>query len=154
MAGVYTENQPDFSFLQPGETKSWSQYWYPIQKIGPAQHANLEAAISLRLARNELKLGVAVTGKQPNAVVTVTAPYDRPGRLQSSAAKRIAVLKRDLSPAKPLVENIKLPRGISETDLLISVHDKSGHELISYRPRPRVKGRVREMKGTFSGGTA
>ena len=44
MAGVYTDNQPDFSFLQPGETKSWSQYWYPIRKIGPAQHANLEAA--------------------------------------------------------------------------------------------------------------
>ena len=47
MAGVYTDNQPDFSFLQPGETKSWSQYWYPIQKIGPAQHANLDAAVSL-----------------------------------------------------------------------------------------------------------
>src|SRR5262249_33687248 len=28
MAGVYTDNQPDFSFLQPGETKTWSQYWY------------------------------------------------------------------------------------------------------------------------------
>ena len=47
MAGVYTDNQPDFCFLQPGETKTWSQYWYPIQKIGPAQHANLEAAVSL-----------------------------------------------------------------------------------------------------------
>ena len=47
MAGVYTDNQPDFSFLQPGETKTWSQYWYPIQKIGPAQHANLDAAICL-----------------------------------------------------------------------------------------------------------
>ena len=35
MAGVYTDNQPDFSFLQPGETKTWSQYWYPIQQIGP-----------------------------------------------------------------------------------------------------------------------
>ncbi len=47
MAGVYTDNQPDFSFLQPGETKTWSQYWYPIQKIGPAQHANLDAADQL-----------------------------------------------------------------------------------------------------------
>ena len=25
MAGVYTDNQPDFSFLQPGETKAWSE---------------------------------------------------------------------------------------------------------------------------------
>jgi hypothetical protein len=52
MAGVYTDNQPDFSFLQPGETKTWSQYWYPIQKIGPAQHANLDAAVSLRVRWN------------------------------------------------------------------------------------------------------
>ena len=50
MAGVYTDNQPDFSFLQPSETKTWSQFWYPIQKIGPAQHANLECGhFALRL---------------------------------------------------------------------------------------------------------
>ncbi len=67
MAGVYTDNQPDFSFLQPGETKSWSQYWYPIQKIGPAQHANLNAAISLNFTKGEMQLGVAVTSNQPRA---------------------------------------------------------------------------------------
>ena len=44
MAGVYTDNQPDFSFLQPGETKTWSQFLYPFQKIGPAVHANRDAA--------------------------------------------------------------------------------------------------------------
>ncbi|HKW27992.1 MAG TPA: DUF5107 domain-containing protein, partial [Verrucomicrobiae bacterium] len=71
MAGVYTDNQPDFSFLQPGETKSWSQYWYPIQKIGPARHANLDAAISLRVEKNELRLGIAVTGNQPQTAVTI-----------------------------------------------------------------------------------
>ena len=65
MAGVYTDNQPDFSFLQPGETRSWSQFWYPIQKIGPAQQANLEAAISLDVVKGELRLGVAVTSPQP-----------------------------------------------------------------------------------------
>src|SRR5258706_2949096 len=94
MAGVYTDNQPDFSFLQPGETKSWSQYWYPIQKIGPAQHANLEAAISLCLAKSKLRLGIAVTAKQPKAVVTV---YDR-SRLSQSGAKAIAGFKHHLSP--------------------------------------------------------
>jgi hypothetical protein len=39
MGGVYTDNQPDFSFLQPGETRTWSQFWYPIRMIGPAQKA-------------------------------------------------------------------------------------------------------------------
>jgi len=131
MAGVYTDNQPDFSFLQPGETKSWSQYWYPIQQIGPAQHANLEAAISLHVPKGELQLGVAVTSKQPQAVVTITGK-----------GKQLARIKRDLSPAKPLVEKIKLPKGVVQTDLLIDVSDQAGRELISYQPKPRVKGEV------------
>lgn len=42
MAGVYTDNQPDFSFLAPGETKSFSQYWYPIRDIGVPDFANLD----------------------------------------------------------------------------------------------------------------
>ena len=51
MAGAYTDNQPDFSFLAPGETKL-RQYWYPIQEIGPVQHATLEVAVSLARESN------------------------------------------------------------------------------------------------------
>jgi len=131
MAGVYTDNQPDFSFLQPGETKTWSQYWYPIQKIGPAQHANLDAAISLRIARNELRLGVAVTGKQPRATVTVI-----------NKGKQVASFKRDLSPENPLIENFKSSRAAKETDLLVRVSDQHGRELIAYQPKPRVHAKV------------
>src|SRR6266542_4203423 len=69
MAGVYTDNQPDFSFLQPGETKSWSQHWYPIQKIGPAQHANLEAALSLMVEPKRFRIGISVTREFPEAAI-------------------------------------------------------------------------------------
>jgi tetratricopeptide (TPR) repeat protein len=131
MAGVYTDNQPDFSFLQPGETKSWSQYWYPIQKIGPAQQANLEAAISLRPGKNETQVGVAVTRNQPQAMVTIAAK-----------GKQIACFKRRLSPGRPLVESVRLPRGLDETDLSIRVTDQAGRELIAYRPRERVRAKV------------
>ncbi len=131
MAGVYTDNQPDFSFLQPGETKSWSQYLYPFQRIGPAQHANLNAAISLRIAKGALRLGIAVTSSRANAAITVTAKR-----------KRLARFRRDLAPAQPLVERIKLPQGIAITDLFIQVDDRAGHELISYRLKPRVQGEI------------
>lgn len=47
MAGVYTDNQPDFSYLQPYETKTFSQYWWPYQKIGPVQNATKDAAVRL-----------------------------------------------------------------------------------------------------------
>src|ERR1039457_1440279 len=40
MAGVYTDNQPDFSWLHPYETRTFSQFWYPIREIGPVKNAN------------------------------------------------------------------------------------------------------------------
>jgi tetratricopeptide (TPR) repeat protein len=137
MAGVYTDNQPDFSFLQPGETKTWSQYWYPIQQIGPAQHANLDGAISLQ-RRTEpirrsalLRLGVSVTRKFSKAIVTVTAK-----------GKTVEQFTRDLAPGQPFVEEIKLPRGGAETDLLVRVTDSAGNEILSYQPKPRAKAEV------------
>src|SRR5205823_4426106 len=59
MAGVYTDNQPDFSFLAPGETKTFSQYWYPVQKIGPVQNANLDVAVSLHIENGKAHIGVS-----------------------------------------------------------------------------------------------
>ncbi len=128
MAGVYTDNQPDFSFLQPGETKDWSQFWYPIQKIGPAQHANLAAAVHWTHAKGEWRLGVAVTSPQSRATITI-----------SSNTKQLAQFVRDLSPSAPFVEFVKLPKQNPGEELLIRVADKNGDELISYRPKPHVK---------------
>ncbi len=127
MAGVYTDNQPDFSFLQPGETKSWSQYRYPIQKIGPARHANLEAAISLRVnqARPQpksshpqtavVRLGVAATAAHPKAWIILE--HRRAGEPDGPAERPCEILgrlRRDLAPGKPVLEEIPLPPGIME----------------------------------------
>ncbi len=72
MAGVFTDNQPDFAFLQPGETKTWTQCWYPFQSIGPAVQANAKAALSLRRADGQLHVGVAVTRPRPSLNVRMT----------------------------------------------------------------------------------
>ena len=34
MAGSYSNNQPDFSWLEPYETKNFSQFWYPLSGTG------------------------------------------------------------------------------------------------------------------------
>ncbi len=133
MAGVYTSNQPDFSFLQPGETKTWSQYWYPIQKIGPPQHANLDAAVSLALEPKRLRLGVSVTREYRHAVV----------RLERSNGVTAAEWDVDISPGHPFVldtaQALK-PWKIGDTTLRVLAGD--GHEIIVYSPKPRRKGPV------------
>ena len=45
MAGSYSNNQPDFTWLNPYETKCFSQFWYPIVNIGKASFATLDAAV-------------------------------------------------------------------------------------------------------------
>lgn len=123
MAGVYTDNQPDFSFLQPGETKAWTQCWYPIRGIGPAQQANPEAALSLRVARGVAHVGVAVTTVQPGTVITLSA-----------AGKVIARFTRDLSPARPFLQAVPVS---GRRNLTLVVRARDGRELIRYTPKPR-----------------
>jgi tetratricopeptide (TPR) repeat protein len=126
MAGVYTDNQPDFSFLQPNETKTWSQFWYPIQKIGPALHANRAAAVSLCVGQRQIRVGVAVSAAFPRATVTLTA-----------AARVLTRFTCDLAPGEPLIEAIELPPRIAETDLRLEVVNRDGREIIAYQPKSR-----------------
>lgn len=130
MAGVFTDNQPDFSFLQPGETKAWSQYWYPIRQIGPAHHANLDAAVSLNPIKDGVRVGVAVTAAHFGAVITLSAR----GRI-------ITTFTRDLAPATPLVETVPLNRPSS---LALTVRTADGRVLLRYTPRPVKPGKVPE----------
>ncbi len=134
MSGVYTDNQPDFSFLQPGETKTWSQYWYPIQMIGPVQHANLAAAVSLQLGARRFRIGVCVTRAIPSAVI----------RLESfENGFREAEWDADLAPGQPFVLDsmqARKPWKIGHTTL--RVFDRKGSEIIVYAPKPRVKREV------------
>lgn len=72
MAGVYTDNQPDFSHLAPGETKSFSQFWYPLAGTGPALAATQDAAVGIRPNGSSTRVGLDVTRNLPGATLSVT----------------------------------------------------------------------------------
>jgi tetratricopeptide (TPR) repeat protein len=71
MSGVYTDNQPDFSFLAPGETKVFSQYWYPIGDIGVPDIANLHAALRVEDTDRLVTLHLQVTENLPETRLIV-----------------------------------------------------------------------------------
>ncbi|WP_109486302.1 DUF5107 domain-containing protein [Occallatibacter savannae] len=83
MAGVYTDNQPDFSYLAPWETKTFTQNWFPIHGIGKPIAANRNAALSVLIERGTLRIGVFVTAPVDNATMilkldgTETARWNR-----------------------------------------------------------------------------
>jgi len=128
MAGVFTDNQPDFSYLAPGETRTFSQYWYPIRQMGPAHQANLDAAVALSLdgSGRTVTIGVSGTTRRENAEVVLAHSGD--------TVQAWNVL---LSPAHPFTATVDLPSPARASDLMLQVLT-AGRELITWTPRKPV----------------
>lgn len=47
MAGVYTDNQPDFTWLQPYEEKSFVQYFLPYRELGVVKNASKDLLMNI-----------------------------------------------------------------------------------------------------------
>ncbi len=128
MAGVFTDNQPDFAFLAPGETKTFSQYWYPIQEIGPVHAATLEAAVRLDASpgatSTDLRVAAAVTRVRPGATVRVAGPD----------GTTLWQVTHDAAPDRPIVHAVALD-GAWHAESLTVVVEHDGEELVAWRPR-------------------
>jgi tetratricopeptide (TPR) repeat protein len=122
MAGVYTDNQPDFSFLAPGETKSFSQFWYPLRRIGVPQVANLQAALSMQVEPDQVRVGICVTDDLIGAQLIL--------RKEEVV---IAEWIEDVTIAVPLMVSFPLPAGISGQILSVELRH-GGVTILSYAP--------------------
>ena len=123
MAGVFTDNQPDFSYLSPWETKAFSQYLYPIREIGPVQKANLNAAISFNVSGTKAQVGVCVTQQVSAARV----------RLEVKGRKRFEWVS-DLSPQSAFLQTVDLSSDTISEDLAVTIKTEEGRELLRYAP--------------------
>jgi tetratricopeptide (TPR) repeat protein len=122
MVGAYSDNQPDYSWLQPYETRSFSMQWYPFRDIGGVKKANLDAAVNLEVEHGQAKVGFYTTSAHKAAQVTLRA-----------GAKVLFQETVGIDPAKPYVKQVAIPAGIDDHDLVASISD-GGKELVSYSP--------------------
>jgi tetratricopeptide (TPR) repeat protein len=123
MAGVYTDNQPDFSWLQPYETRTFRQFWYPIQEIGPVKNANRRVAVNLEPAGDGYRIGVAATEAFNNATVSLSIRGD------TVFERRVEV-----KPGQPFVAIAAVTHARHAPDLLLRVLDHDARELIRFAP--------------------
>ena len=72
MTGMFTDNQPDFTFLKPYEEKTFVQYFMPYKAVGEIANASLDATVNMTIK----DAGIDLTFYTPsglNADVEVTA---------------------------------------------------------------------------------
>jgi tetratricopeptide (TPR) repeat protein len=99
MAGVYTDNQPDFSYLAPWETKTFTQNWYPIHSIGTPVAANVDAALSVRMERGVAQVGLCVTSAVDSARILLKCGGDEVAHwIQSANVSNPVLMESPLPP--------------------------------------------------------
>ena len=65
MAGVYTENQPDFTWLMPYEEKQFVQFFMPYREIGIVKQATKDFIMNIEeTAEGQVLLKVLATSRQ------------------------------------------------------------------------------------------
>ena len=69
MAGVYTENQPDFTWLMPYEEKQFVQYFMPYRELGIVKQASKDVVMNIEEAEGGVRVKVLGTSKQTTDVV-------------------------------------------------------------------------------------
>lgn len=67
MTGVYTDNQPDFTWLKPFEEKTFKQYFMPYKAVGPVKNATVHAALNMELRESGVYLCAYGTSRYESA---------------------------------------------------------------------------------------
>jgi tetratricopeptide (TPR) repeat protein len=122
MGGVYTDNQPDFSWLGPWETRTFTQRWYAIRTIGIPQAATADAALSLTTNDGAARIGLQTTRSVSAAAVAL-----------SCAGRVIAQWTRDLSAGEPAILSAPLAPDVQPDELAVTV-TAGASVLIDYDP--------------------
>lgn len=121
MTGVFTDNQPDFAYIEPGETKEFSQLWYPVKGIGGLSNAGKEGTLLLeRSEAGSWKIGASVTKLHEKLRLSLELDgeiiYERKGAL---------------NPTGYWLEEVKELPGAEKAVLYL--RDENENELLSYK---------------------
>ncbi|MGF7080188.1 DUF5107 domain-containing protein [Mucilaginibacter sp. UYCu711] len=122
MTGMFTDNQPDFSWLMPNEEKHFTQYFMPYRELGVIKNASKDVLVAFNYAEGIIDLKVYVTGDQPGLNIKL-----------SYGDKTLLEEVTDIVPEQVYVKNINVA-DIDETRLLLTVTSPQGKELLRYDP--------------------
>jgi tetratricopeptide (TPR) repeat protein len=131
MTGVYTDNQPDFTWLQPYEEKSFKQYFMPYKDIGVVKNASIDAAVNLDVdgAQHTASLQVYTTSVFENAT------------LELKGKARVYVnTTLTLAPTSTFATLVSLDATEQADDLIATLRDARGALLVAYQPaQPKIE---------------
>jgi tetratricopeptide (TPR) repeat protein len=125
MVGGFSDNQPDYSWISPGEVKRLKHYWYPARDIGGFKKANLDAAVNLRF----------ISGKRVVIGLNVTRELNNCRVILQEKDKILHEETISLGPGKPYEAIIRVDGKADLTRFKVRLVDQADQELISYQEK-------------------
>lgn len=122
MTGVYTDNQPDFTWLQPYEEKTFTQYFLPYRELGVVKNASADLLMNIEPAEGNSILKIFATSRQEQLQITV-----------KNGDKTIYQHMADISP-EDVFEAIIPVENLS--DVYVSIYSSSGKCLLDWKAEP------------------
>lgn len=139
MTGVYTDNQPDFTWLKPFEEKTFKQYFMPYKAVEQVKNATTEAVAHLSLTDSVIKISVYATSVFENANIVLTR-----------SGEKLLDVNTKVSPADIYETEMKVEnaagndtRELKEEELHLFVYSE-GRCLVEYQPEPEKIPRLPE----------
>jgi tetratricopeptide (TPR) repeat protein len=123
MTGVFTDNQPDFTWLMPYEEKTFTQYFLPYRELGQVKNATKDILITINVEDRKLHFKIMVTSAQPACKIIL-----------SISGKHRYNNHVDLQPENIFEDFIALDADFNDKNLVFQVLNKEGRELIRYQP--------------------
>ncbi|MCF2443415.1 DUF5107 domain-containing protein [Dyadobacter sp. CY345] len=123
MTGVFTDNQPDFTWLMPNEEKSFTQYFLPYHDLGVVKNATKDILINLEVESGSAKIQVLVTSVQLNTRITL-----------AQGEEQFVDTSADIFPEKIFETTFVLPVYAEPDKLVLIISDSNGKELLRFEP--------------------
>ncbi|MGE4568021.1 MAG: DUF5107 domain-containing protein [Bacteroidales bacterium] len=123
MCGVYTDNQPDFSWLMPGEEKTFSHYFMPYRDLGVVKNATKEAMVNLEFEEDAAIVKGYTTGVYPGSSVILR----RGGEVLLHDTF-------DFSPKCSYEKSVRVRPGSEPTEFYIAIVAANGKILVDWKP--------------------
>lgn len=124
MVGAYSDNQPDYSWLAPGEIREFSQIWYPVKGIKGVKNATEDAAVNFEpTGESTYRVGYYATASYEHARVVVKHNE------RTLIDKEITI-----DPDRYFLEEVAVPAGCNAPELYTALYDAAGNLLVDYRP--------------------
>ena len=127
MTGIYTDNQPDFSWLMPGEEKTFKQYFMPYREVGQVTNAN-----------KDFVLGLQFQEKSVRASVYASSLHEEHTILVMNGDEVLHSQQLNLLPEKPWVKEIYFS-GEASDHIVLQVVNKDGEIIISNKSTHSTK---------------